>query len=49
MKLGFNRLSMAVRTLAQRGQTPMLWVKLTRDQPHHAGWATVPASASRLL
>jgi transposase len=31
MKLGFIRLSMAVRTWAPRGQTPILRVKLTRD------------------
>jgi transposase len=31
MKPGFIRLSMAVRTWAPRGQTPLLRVKLTRD------------------
>jgi hypothetical protein len=46
---GFYLLPMAVRTWAPRGQTPILRVKLTRDQRHHAGWATVHASAPRLL
>ena len=51
---GFYLLPMAVRTWAPRGQTPVLRVKLTRDhlifhQRHYSGWATVHASAPRLL
>ena len=54
MKPGFIRLSMAVRTWAPRGQTPILRVKLTRDhlichQWHHSRWAIVHARASCLL
>ncbi len=51
---GFYLLPMAVRTWAPRGQTPILRVKLTRDhlifdQRYHARWATVHASAPRLV
>jgi Winged helix-turn helix len=42
MKPGFIRLSMAVRTSAPRGQTPVLRVKLTRDHLICASAASLP-------